>query len=306
MTVFGESAGGWSTSLHILSPASRHLFQNAIMMSGAAINRMAGDEPENVLKNWLTGAQAIGCTDTESNGKFTKKIIDCLKAAPSEKLAVIPLLPETTTGLVGWMSQVVIDKDFLPDRPLKMLEQGDFKKNVNLLVGTAEDEGSFVLGFYVDQVKYAKDSPPNITFSEAYSELSRISSTLVSKKPIDGESVSKLYFSGLSDSNSPDLLRRTIGIAVGDFLLGCPALQFARTLFESDKNSKVFQYYFTSKLGEPKLLCSEWMGACHVDDIFPAFGVPFYQRSNFVDKERDISQQMIKIFTDFAKTGSVV
>lgn len=36
MTLFGESAGAVSVSLHLLSALSRDLFQRAIMQSGAA------------------------------------------------------------------------------------------------------------------------------------------------------------------------------------------------------------------------------------------------------------------------------
>lgn len=36
ITLFGESAGAVSVSLHLLSPLSRDLFQRAIMQSGAA------------------------------------------------------------------------------------------------------------------------------------------------------------------------------------------------------------------------------------------------------------------------------
>ena len=34
VTIFGESAGGWSVSYHLVSPASRGLFQKAIVQSG--------------------------------------------------------------------------------------------------------------------------------------------------------------------------------------------------------------------------------------------------------------------------------
>ena len=317
VTVFGQSAGGWSTSLHILSPVSRNLFQNAIMMSGASINRMAGDEPENVKKLWLKGAQAIGChhhqhpggvVNEGQNEEFSQEIIDCLKSAPADKLALIPLMPETAAGIVGWMSHVIIDKDFLPERPLQMLQRGDFKKNINLLVGTVEDEGSFILSFYVDPNKYNRLSPQNLTFSEANSEMTRISSKLLSKMPVNGAEVAKLYFEGLSDKSSMNLLRRTIGIAVGDFLLACPAIHFSKTLYESDPSSKVYQYYFTSKLGKrtAKAVCSEWMGACHCDDIYPVFGIPFCRPSEFVDEERELSERVIHMFSTFAKTGFVI
>ena len=34
VTIFGESAGGWSVSYHLVSPASKGLFQKAIVQSG--------------------------------------------------------------------------------------------------------------------------------------------------------------------------------------------------------------------------------------------------------------------------------
>ncbi|CAG2174869.1 unnamed protein product, partial [Oppiella nova] len=290
VTVFGESAGGWSTSLHILSPISRPLFQNAIMMSGAAINRNAGEPARDVMQKWLRGAQAINCTEGDDiPEEFTPKIIDCLHNTPAETLAAIPILPALMEGIVGWNTVVIIDGEFLPARPLEMLSKGDHKKGINLMVGTAQDEGSWILWLTEDSVKYSQHSPSPMTHMEAYNELSRISRKMWSKEPIDGEMVSKVYFTGLSDKTPQDILRQTIGVAIGDYLLGCPAIQFAKTLYENDvSDSRVYQYYYNSKLGEPKQLCSKWSGVCHFDDVYP---------------ERDLSEKMIHIFSTFAKTG---
>ncbi|CAG2115768.1 unnamed protein product [Medioppia subpectinata] len=306
ITVFGESAGGWSTSLHLLSPVTRHLFQNAILMSGAAINRNAGEPARDVALKWLKGAQAIGCTpaDKPPATEFTPEIIECFQRAPAETLSAIPFMPTLMEGVVGWNTVVVVDGEFLPDLPLRMLNNGDHKHAVNVMVGTAQDEGSWILWFSEDSVKYARQSPPAITYTEAYNELSRISRKMWSKEPIDGELAAKVYFNGLSDESPDDLLRRTIGIAVGDYLLGCPVLQFGRTLFENDPdNTRVYQYLYNSKLGRPKLVCTDWSGVCHFDDVYPVFGVPFYQANRFVDGERQVSAKVIDIFSTFAKTG---
>jgi carboxylesterase type B len=270
---------------------------------------MAGDEPQNIMNGWIKGAKVIGCSDEENSieNSFTPKMIECFKNSAPEKLASIVFSPEIVSGLIGWMPQVVVDGQFLPKKPLSMLKSGDYKKNLSLLIGTTEDEGSFVLTFGVDNIKYNEFSPQNLTYSEAYDELKRIASVLTSKIPINGEDVAKLYFTGLSDNNDFDLLRRTIGIAIGDYLLGCPTIQFAKTLFKNDrKNSKVYQYYYNSKLGDPqKLICSKWMGACHCDDIWPVFGIPFSKFDSHLDRERDISAQMIDVFSHFSRTGFI-
>ena len=38
VTIFGESAGGWAVSYHILSPLSKGLSKNAIIQSGMPYN----------------------------------------------------------------------------------------------------------------------------------------------------------------------------------------------------------------------------------------------------------------------------
>jgi acetylcholinesterase len=307
ITIFGDSAGGWSTSLHILSPISRSLFQNAILMSGASINRNAGEPARDVMDKWLRGAQAIGCTDgNDIPTEFTPKLIECFRNAPAEALAAIPLMPALMEGIVGWNTVVIIDGEFLPALPLEMLNKGDHKKGLNVMIGSTQDEGSWILWFSEDSVKYSRQNPAPITHMEAYNELSRISRKMWSKESIDGEMVSKVYFTGLSDETPQDILRQTIGVAIGDYLLGCPAIQFAKTLYENDvSDSRVYQYYYNFKLGRLRLLCCEWSGSCHYDDVPSVFGVPFYQSDRFLDREREVSEQMIDIFATFAKTGYV-
>ncbi|CAG2102395.1 unnamed protein product [Medioppia subpectinata] len=53
ITIFGESAGSWSVSAHILSPLSKGLFKRAIMESGALI------EDCLVLNIWTTNTTAL-------------------------------------------------------------------------------------------------------------------------------------------------------------------------------------------------------------------------------------------------------
>jgi len=275
-------------------------------MSGSSLVKFGGDEPKSVIKNWLKGAKLIGCTDDQnsSEDKFTPKIVECLRNSSPEKLISIPNLHELSTGIINLMSIVVIDGQFLPKKPQDLLRSGKFKQNVNLLIGNTEDEGSPLL-IFTNPVRYNPISPQNMTYTEALNELIELSSGLPTKLPVNGKDVAKLYFTGLSNNSDYDLLRRTIGIAIGDFAVLCPTIQFAKTLFYNDRNSNVYQYYFNSKLGEDIPLCGKWMGVCHGSDNFPVFGIPFREYNRHSDREREISQQMIQIFSHFAKTGLV-
>ncbi|CAG2174660.1 unnamed protein product [Oppiella nova] len=271
------------------------------MNSGAYLYAFNEDRAEDHAKKWLKGAKLIGCE--EKGAKFTEKVMQCLRAAKPEKLVNILEAKELTVGSIKMWNLVVIDGHFLPKRPQEMISSGDFKRDLNLMVSTTEDEGSFLLAYYYDSEKFSAKTPRNLTFKEAFNELQEISSELSSRTPVDGQEVAKLYFAGLSERNSEDLLRQTIGKAVGDYYITCPTLEFAKQVFRrSEFKVKVYQYLFNSKF-QDILICGHWMGVCHGNDLFPMFGIPLVFADKFNEREKEISRQMIEILTDFAKKG---
>ena len=300
ITLFGESGGAWATSLHILSPISRNLFHNAIVMSAAAINNMSVCSPEVVLNRWISRVEEAGCVDEENreqaNKKFTPKMMECLN-----KLSVRALVDMAYIKFEHCLTPMVIDGTFIVDQPINSLQSGDFKRNFNLMIGTTEDEGSFLLPMLIDPIKYDKQAPKPINYEEAMTDLAQILTNFFN---YNGEEVAKLYFTGLSDRNNEHLLRRTIGKSIGDFFIGCPTISFAKQIYSKNPESNIFQYYYNFKEGDPnKLFCSHWMGVCHFNEIYSVFGVSYYDSDRYVDKERQVSDKMIDIFASFAKSG---
>jgi len=300
ITIMGENAGAFSVGLHLLSPITRNLFKNAIMISGSALNHLVGENPEIAKNKWLKGAKSIGCGD---GTKWTSEVISCLRRADANNLVKLSQL-----SMVGKVNenevtpQVVFGDSFLPEEPLKMISSGDHKKNVNLFIGTTEDEGGLMLPM-VDLIKYSLTSPKGITKEEAFDELKKFSEQLVSKTPINGEEVSKTYISPLP-SDDQNLIRRTIGIALGDFYITCPTIEFAKLLFKSDSNRiQVYQYYWTRKVSDGLVPCAEWMGACHGSDTSMLFGMPFVKNDLYNDDDRNYSLKIIQTFSHFAYHG---
>jgi carboxylesterase type B len=61
VTILGESADSWSEFLHVLSPMTRNLFKNAIMMSGTPLNTLTGENSTIAKNNWLKIAKLVEC-----------------------------------------------------------------------------------------------------------------------------------------------------------------------------------------------------------------------------------------------------
>jgi para-nitrobenzyl esterase len=141
VTLFGESAGGISTCLHLVSPPSQGLFQRAIIESGPcaiANNTKAFEEAQG-----QSFATALGCTDPTS-------VLACLRGkTPDEILVALPLKTgEISPSGVAWFPYA--DGVDLPDQPETLLEGGQFAK-VPVLLGTNKNEGTlfFALGVSV-------------------------------------------------------------------------------------------------------------------------------------------------------------
>jgi acetylcholinesterase len=302
ITIMGLSAGSWSVSLLIMSPITRNMFRNAVMQSAAVTNNIINGEPKDRLREWLKGAHLIGCND-QMLTEFTPEVMQCLKTVDPNKLVRIPELPELRNlSIRPSFSLIVVDGQLLPKKPTDMLRTGDFKQNFNLMVSTTADEGSFAMSRWFNPESYHSLTPKIFTFNEAFDELARISSNSSQEIDINGKEVSKLYFTGLSNSTDPDLLRRTVGIGLGDYFIGCPTLEFAKQVFKnSDFKTNIYQYHYNSKIVGKGSQFPKWWGPSHAEDYPATFGLPLKRPEDFSDRDRNISLQMIDFITSFAK-----
>lgn len=305
----GQSAGGWSVSLHILSPLSRNLFQNAILMSGAATNLAV--RPEVQINHYLSAFKKVGIAnqdDTDISAEMVQKLMEM----DANKLSAIYYQMERRNPM-DRKSVVVIDGEFLPDSVHNLLATGQYKQNLNLLSSIVEDECSFFLA-YTPYPAFKKENPDPISFKEANEFLRKV---IVELKPLESMSVStdevpldlllNFYFRGLDPKgNDQDEYRKRIGMAIGDLWLACPTLTFSKEVFKQSKGqAKVFQWLYTARSENVDFLGPRWGGVAHCDDLFPLFGMPYRHPEEYSDKDRQLSSNIMNFIGQFVKTGYV-
>ncbi|KAF0293576.1 Esterase FE4 [Amphibalanus amphitrite] len=142
VTIFGESAGGASIGLHVLSPRSRGLFARAISQSGAAFSAFAASgEPQG--QNARKHAELLQCPTGDS-----RELVGCVRQKSAKEIfnTMGTLLKEDNVAVLPILYKPRVDREsrlpFLPNDPYSALESGDFNA-VPWMMGLNQDEGAF-------------------------------------------------------------------------------------------------------------------------------------------------------------------
>ena len=132
ITVAGQSAGGLSVSLHLVSPGSDGLFDRAIIQGGFASYRWRTQEDGEAQGDAF--ATALGCIDPA-------QVLTCLRAKTRDQvLRALPVGNEqfAETGRTHWSP--IVDGLVIPDQPRWLFERGAFS-HVPTIIGSNRDEG---------------------------------------------------------------------------------------------------------------------------------------------------------------------
>ena len=136
VTVFGESAGGMSVALHLISNKSRDLFQKAIVQSGAASSPYLTGKTASV-KSAKKFATAANCPSDKT------LIFDCLRNKSAEE--IISLQADLSTSFPKDMKELttpIVDGDFMSDSPQKLYKRAKFIPNVAVITGFTSHKAS--------------------------------------------------------------------------------------------------------------------------------------------------------------------
>jgi para-nitrobenzyl esterase len=283
VTIFGESAGGHSVCMQLLSPGARGLFRRAISQSGACTGTGLGPVPRAAADAAsLRLATAVGCTDPAT-------ALACVRSRPAADVVA------AGGGFLDLSFVPTVDGVVVPRGTREALASGRYNR-VPLLVGSNHDEGRLFiwlqyhlgLGRAVTQAEYEAG-----VRRAAGSDPARVAAALARYTP--------------AAYGSRDL---AMAAAMTDSTFACPAVETAAAAagrWPSRSRPPVYQYQFDDP--QPPVMFPDPLmplGAYHSSELYYLFatlqGIPPY--TPLTPAQRRLSDDMIHAWTAFARTGN--
>jgi para-nitrobenzyl esterase len=277
VTIFGESAGGWSVCTLLATPLAKGLFQRAIMQSG-------GCDSSQPLEAGYTFtaeiAKKVGCPEDD---------LSCLRAVPTDKLL------KYTGGLLHTLDyKNHHDGHVLSATPLDTIRTGSFNR-VPMIAGHNRDEFTWTSSLI----------PANTATLPFIYEL-YIKQFIANPAGLDTEQQKQLlalYPPGAYKYKPID----AINAMITDIAISCPT--YLGALASAEQGSKTWFYRFVYDEAKVKILLGIYlpMGASHGIEIAFVFNNMDRKPSSLALGQLDqaelagISKTLMGYWTAFAR-----
>ncbi|KAM5138778.1 uncharacterized protein ACMZJ9_017288 [Mantella aurantiaca] len=283
VTLFGESSGGVSVSVLILSPLARGLFHRAIAQSGVAIiSGLIARSPNQFIFYRDVVGNASGCEPFS--------LLDCLRMKSEQEISSI------ISSLNFMAVPIYVDGVFLP-KPVEEILAAKENSKVPFIIGVNQQEyGWLALQGLGAQYIYGllKESiQSEMGRSMSLGELSGVDYTMLNE-----------YF---RDADDPLENRDQFIELQGDVMFVIPALKTVK--LHRDSGSPVYFYELQCR---PSLYVDSrpsWVKANHGDDLVFVFGGPFlrdgalFTPHEYPEEEKTLSKTIMRYWANFARTG---
>ncbi|XP_015266578.1 PREDICTED: pyrethroid hydrolase Ces2e-like isoform X2 [Gekko japonicus] len=283
VTIFGESAGGFSVSAHILSPLSKGLFHRAISESGVVqLPTLVTPHPEVLAKEI---AKVSGC---ETN---SAEMVRCLRNKTEQEL--VSLMKEVAS------MNAVVDGEFFPKAPEELLAAKEFSV-IPYLLGVNNHEYGWNVMVVVMNFLDIKDGINRENISAAFQPVASVLGLVP-------ESVEEVLDEYLGDTEDRIKLRERFQDLMGDAVFVVPSVETARS--HRDSGAPVYFYEFQHRPTMFKDTKPDFVKADHGDELFLVFGFPFLNNtsvsfSDNAEDEKQLSKTIMKYWANFARTGN--
>ncbi len=276
VTIFGESAGGFSVAALLGIPSARGLFRRAIVQSGGAhVHSMP--EAERAAGRL---ADALGVPTLDRDAMVRIPAVDLVAATneiakhrPDPGVVPLPFLP-------------TLDEVFIPEHPLRAIQSGSAAE-VDLIIGTNRDEltlfelGNPALGSLDESgvERWVGNAAPDVPIAELLSS-----------------------YREARQSRQEGVGARDMWVSIGtDNVFRWPSLQLAAAQHANGAATYVYLFEWESPAFGGVL------GSCHALElpfVFGAVRVPAVQLFTGTGPEVEtLSSQMQSAWLSFARSG---
>jgi para-nitrobenzyl esterase len=283
VTIFGESAGGFSVQSQLVMPNAHGLFQKAIVESGAY-----GD---TLQQSASSSGQMQGATFASS--------VNCPNPCTADFLRGLSL-SDVMTGQTALMLQTVLpweDGTVIPMGGVGMALGSGAYEQVPVIEGSNHDEWALFVGAYLNQTNMKLTSQMDYVNAAAatFGQSAAIAMSLIANYPLSNYMM------------NPDLALTAAGT---DFVFACPSRVAAGQLAA---NKPTFAYEFSDQsapelfLPVPPADPTFQYHAAHASELQFIWNMNLTNSSPsptaLTADEQALSATMVKYWTQFAKTG---
>ncbi|KAL5105857.1 Cholinesterase [Taenia crassiceps] len=340
ITLFGQGAGALSASLHLLSPISSHLFQQAILQSGSPLAWWAVESAQSAINKARQFAQLSGCHGNDDEIEACLRSVEAGTLVLNQwKMHLLPDMPSTTRehrivrlysrrynpeilGTAGLFFNItfrpVVSEPFLPRWPYQIIESNREALHHRILLGVNKDEGTYEMIYGLRKYFLAEENTPKLpkVFSSDHMGMDPLDvlafyiidedflhPLLLQATAFEYQVPSRAFF---WKEWTPLQVQHALAEVAGDYNIKCPLLEFADA-YSQAPNSQVFLYSFEHR--SSGWTWPNWTGVMQAYEAEYIFGAPlnlkfqmdFYK---FSDEERKLSASIMQYWANFAATGS--
>lgn len=278
VTIFGESAGGFSVMTHLASPLSKGLFSKAIVESGGygfdrQLTQAQLEAQSTTIVNNALAAAGVTCAQVDAN---------CLRGLPAE-VVNNQLANAFTTANSSPVPSV--DGRVLP-KSIKATFIAGENNRVPLVNGANGDEWSLFVAS-----RELVSGPLTAAQYPSYLQTGL-------GQPQSMATVYPLSDYGTNTAQQASLAATAVGT---DLLFSCPALNLSKRA--QSQGTPVYMYEFRDRTAIPSIgrnVVSFNQGAGHSYELQYLFNL----RDLETAEHRDLQNAMSRYWTNFARTGN--
>ncbi|KAM6223736.1 liver carboxylesterase 1-like [Rhynchocyon petersi] len=292
VTIFGESAGGESVSVLVLSPLAKNLFHRAISESGVAFSAVL------VNKEVRSAAEQVavfaGCKTTTSAA-----MVHCLRQKTEDELLVATQkMKFFSLDLVEDYRQsylflpTVVDGVLLPKTPEEIVAEKQFN-TVPYIIGINKQEFGWLLPTMM-----------GYPFSEGKLDQKTAVSLLRKSYPavaVPEELIPMITEKYLGGTDDPAKKKDLFLDMLGDVVFGILSVIAAR--HHRDAGGPTYMYEFQHRPSFSSEMKPKTVIADHGDELFSVFGAPFLKEGG-TEEEVKLSKMVMKLWANFARNGN--